>query len=101
MINGENGNDADSYIHLAAMITGSQILRFSNSLQSQISSGEGRGGIMLCVTVSYLIVHCLTSKITMGIKNSVGHESPLQLRAALVKALPIRKGDQTAKEEQQ
>ena len=46
-----------------------------------------------------LVVHYLTSKITMEINNSVGHQFPLQLRAALVKALPIRKGNQTAKEE--
>ena len=55
---------------------------------------------MLCVIMPYLILHNLTSKITAGNENSVGHQSSLQLRAALVKALPISKGDQIAKEEQ-
>ena len=54
----------------------------------------------MCHSVIFLILHNLTSKITAGNENSVGHQSPLQLRAALVKALPISKGDQIAKEEQ-
>ena len=54
---------------------------------------------MLCVIMPYLILHNLTSKITAGNEDSVGHQSSLQLRAAF-KALPISKGDQIAKEEQ-
>ena len=99
MINDENGHGVDSYFHLAAMITGSQI-----SLQSQISSGEGWGG-------NYVVHHkCHVQCALLDLKNSVGHQSHWRLRAALTKALPFRaalvealpicQGDETAKEEQ-
>ena len=100
MINGENGYDADSYIHLAAMITGSQIhsnLKFT-PISNKLQGGMG-GNYVVCHSV---IFDCalLDLQNYHGNQNSVGHQSPLQFRAALVKALPIRKGDQTAKEEQ-